>query len=104
MFSAIVREFLLPLLVFLLLRSLPRSVFAAMRPPTRPLCHQEEEIPGFSRGGSRAFPPRLNVLSHRSRVPAAPAGLSTPGPPAARRLRSHAFPFPAPRPTPTQTG
>lgn len=36
MFSAIVREFLLPLLVFLLLRSLLRSVFAAMRPAARP--------------------------------------------------------------------
>jgi YHS domain-containing protein len=36
MFSAIVREFLLPLLVFLLLRSLLRSVFAAMRPASRP--------------------------------------------------------------------
>src|ERR1035441_1339931 len=36
MFSAIVREFLLPLLVFLLLRSLLRGVFAAMRSPSRP--------------------------------------------------------------------
>ncbi|MGA2197581.1 MAG: hypothetical protein ABSH40_20125 [Bryobacteraceae bacterium] len=36
MFSAIVREFLLPLLVFLLLRSLLRSVFAALRSPSRP--------------------------------------------------------------------
>ncbi len=36
MFSAIVREFLLPLLVFLLLRSLLRGVFAALRPAARP--------------------------------------------------------------------
>ena len=35
MFSAILREFLLPLLVFLLLRSLLRSLFAALRPAPR---------------------------------------------------------------------
>ena len=44
MFSAIVREFLLPLLVFLLLRSLLRSVFAAMRPPTRPPAQPQQTV------------------------------------------------------------
>ena len=39
MFSAILREFLLPLLVFLLLRSLLRSLFAALRPASRPAAH-----------------------------------------------------------------
>jgi YHS domain-containing protein len=41
MFSAIVREFLLPLLIFLLLRSLLRSVFAAMRPAARPASRRQ---------------------------------------------------------------
>jgi YHS domain-containing protein len=41
MFSAIVREFLLPLLVFLLLRSLLRSVFAALRPASRPAAQRQ---------------------------------------------------------------
>jgi len=35
MFSVILRELLLPLLIFLLVRSLLRSVFAALRPPVR---------------------------------------------------------------------
>jgi YHS domain-containing protein len=43
MFSAIVREFLLPLLVFLLLRSLLRSVFAAMRPAPRPAVQPRQQ-------------------------------------------------------------
>ena len=42
MFSAILREFLLPLLVFLLLRSLLRSVFAALRPPARPAGQRQQ--------------------------------------------------------------
>jgi YHS domain-containing protein len=44
MFSAIVREFLLPLLVFLLLRSLLRSVFAAMRAPSRPAAQPQPTV------------------------------------------------------------
>ena len=44
MFSAIVREFLLPLLVFLLLRSLLRSVFAAMRPASRPAAQPQQTV------------------------------------------------------------
>ena len=48
MFSAILREFLLPLLVFLLLRSLLRGVFAAMRSPSRPAAqpHQPAQSGG----------------------------------------------------------
>jgi YHS domain-containing protein len=44
MFSAIVREFLLPLLVFLLLRSLLRSVFAALRPAARPAAQPRQTV------------------------------------------------------------
>ena len=44
MFSAILREFLLPLLVFLLLRSLLRSVFAAMRSPSRPAAQPQQAV------------------------------------------------------------
>ena len=44
MFSAILREFLLPLLVFLLLRSLLRSVFAAVRPASRPAAPEQQAV------------------------------------------------------------
>jgi YHS domain-containing protein len=44
MFSAIVREFLLPLLVFLLLRSLLRSVFAALRPAPRSAAQPRQTV------------------------------------------------------------
>jgi len=44
MISAIVRELLLPLLVFLLLRSLLRSVFAALRSPSRPAAQPQQTV------------------------------------------------------------
>jgi len=44
MFSAIVREFLLPLLIFLLLRSLLRSVFVGLRPASRPAAQPQRTV------------------------------------------------------------